>query len=42
MEDGCISYIDNSFTAAIKGKDTIDLEFTFEKLLTLRDVYHVP
>lgn len=32
----------NSSTATIKGKWTVDLEFTSEKVPSLNDVYHVP
>ena len=42
VEDGSVLYMGNSSTAAIKGKGTVDLEFTSGKCLTLTDVYHVP
>ena len=38
---GNCMYMGNS-TAAVKGKGTINLEFTSGKILTLTDVYHVP
>jgi hypothetical protein len=42
MEDGCILFMGNSTTAAVKGKGTVNLEFTFGNVLTLIDVYYVP
>jgi hypothetical protein len=42
MEDGCILFMGNSTTAAVKGKGTVNLEFTSGNVLTLTDVYYVP
>ena len=39
---GTVLYMGNSSTAEVKGTGTIELEFTSGKILTLRDVYHVP
>lgn len=36
-----VLFMGNASTAIIKGKGTIELEFTFGKVLTLSDVYHV-
>jgi hypothetical protein len=32
----------NSSTAVVKGKGTVNLEFTYEKVMSLIDVYFVP
>ena len=42
MDDGSVLYMGNSSTTIVKGKDNVQLEFTFGKTLTLTDVYHVP
>jgi hypothetical protein len=42
VEDGCILFMGNSTTAAVKGKGTVNLEFTSGNVLTLTDVYYVP
>ncbi|KAK0582550.1 hypothetical protein LWI29_026931 [Acer saccharum] len=38
VDDGNIFYMGNSSTAAIKGKDNVQIEFTFRKILTLTDI----
>jgi hypothetical protein len=35
VEDGCVLFMGNSTTAAVKGKGTMNLEFTFRKLLLM-------
>jgi hypothetical protein len=42
VEDGCILFMGNSTTVAVKGKGTVNLEFTYGNVLTLTDVYYVP
>jgi hypothetical protein len=42
VEDGCILFMGNSTTAAVKCKGTVNLEFTSGNVLTLIDVYYVP
>ncbi|GMQ08605.1 hypothetical protein CsSME_00052258 [Camellia sinensis var. sinensis] len=42
VNDGTVLYMGNASTVAIKGKGTVDLEFTSGKVLSLNDVYHVP
>jgi hypothetical protein len=42
MEDGYVLFMGNSTTAAVKGKGTVNLEFTYGNVLTLTDVYYVP
>jgi hypothetical protein len=42
VEDGCILFIGNSTIVAVKGKGTMNLEFTSGNVLTLTDVYYVP
>ena len=41
MDDGTILYMGNSSIATIKGKDTVDLEFTSGKIVSLTNVCHV-
>jgi hypothetical protein len=41
VENGCILFMGNSTTAAVKGKGTVNLEFTSGNVLTLTDVYYV-
>ncbi|KAG8500112.1 hypothetical protein CXB51_004144 [Gossypium anomalum] len=41
-ENDNVLYMENSSTAEIKGKRSIELQFTFGKVLTLNDVYYVP
>ncbi len=40
--EGDVLYMGNSSTAAVKGKGTVDLEFTSGKILSLTNVFHVP
>lgn len=40
IEDGSVIYMKNWSTIPIKGKCTIDLDFTSGKVLSLKDVYH--
>ena len=40
--DGKIVYIENSSSTKVVGKGTVELKFTFEKIVTLMDVLHVP
>ena len=42
VDDGTILYMGNSSIATIKGKGTMDLEFTFGKIVSLTNVCHVP
>ena len=42
IDDGSVFYIGNSFIAIVEGKGNVQLEFIFEKILALTDVYHVP
>ena len=42
VDDGTVLYIGNSSIATIKGKGTMDLEFTFGKIVSLTNVFHVP
>ena len=41
MDNGSVLYMRNSFTAIVKEKGNVQLEFTSKKTLTLTDVYHV-
>lgn len=41
MEDGHVLYVGNSSTVVVKGKETIKMEFSSGKILTLKDVYYV-
>jgi hypothetical protein len=41
VEDSCILFSKNSFTVVVKGKGTINLEFTSRKVMTLNDVHYV-
>ena len=42
VEDDIILYMKNSSTTAVKEKNIVNLEFTYEKTLTFTDMYHVP
>jgi hypothetical protein len=42
MEDGYVLFMGNSTTATVKGKGTVNMEFTSGNVLTLTDVSHVP
>lgn len=42
MDDESVLYIGNSSAVIIKGKYNVQLEFTFQKVLILTNVYHVP
>ncbi|XP_073222528.1 uncharacterized protein [Cicer arietinum] len=41
-EDGSILYMRNASTIQVKGKGTVEIEFTSGKILTLKDVFYVP
>ncbi|XP_073225656.1 uncharacterized protein [Cicer arietinum] len=41
-EDGSILYMGNASTVQVKGKGTMEIEFTSGKVLTLKDVFYVP
>jgi hypothetical protein len=41
IDDGCEFFMGNSSTTVIKGKVTLNLEFTYGKVLSLTDVYFV-
>ncbi|XP_073219592.1 uncharacterized protein [Cicer arietinum] len=41
-EDGSILYTRNASTVQVKGKGTVEIEFTSGKILTLKDVFYVP
>jgi len=41
-EDGSVLYMGNTTTVQVKGKGTVEIEFTSEKILTLKDVFYVP
>ncbi|XP_073220042.1 uncharacterized protein [Cicer arietinum] len=41
-EDGSILYMGNASTVQVKGKGTVEIEFTSGKILTLKDVFYVP
>ncbi|GKV35090.1 hypothetical protein SLEP1_g43403 [Rubroshorea leprosula] len=40
--EGSVLYVGNSATVQVKGKGTVDLEFTSGKVLTLTNVHYVP
>lgn len=42
IEEGNVLYMGNSSTAQVKGKGTVELEFTSGKVLVLNDVCYVP
>ena len=42
VDDRTVLYMGNSSTATIKGKGTVDLEFTSGKIVSLTNVCHVP
>ena len=42
MNEEKIVYMDNSSTCAILGIGTMQLPLFFEKVLTLKEVYHIP
>ncbi|XP_073222466.1 uncharacterized protein [Cicer arietinum] len=41
-EDGSILYMGNASIVQVKGKGTVEIEFTSGKVLTLKDVFYVP
>jgi len=40
--ENCVLFMRNSSTTVVKGKGTVNLEFTSGKVLSLTDVYFVP
>jgi hypothetical protein len=40
--ENCVLFMRNSSTTVVKGKGTVNLEFTSGKVLSLNDVYFVP
>jgi hypothetical protein len=41
VEDECVLFMENSSTDVVKGKGTLNLKFTFGKILLLTNVYFV-
>lgn len=41
-EDGSVLYMGNASTVQVKGKGSVEIEFTSGKILTLKDVFYVP
>ncbi|MCI11852.1 wall-associated receptor kinase 2-like, partial [Trifolium medium] len=41
-EDGSVLYMGNASTVQVKGKGSVEIEFTSGKKLTLKDVFYVP
>ena len=42
VEESMMLYMGNSLTVVVKAKESIDIIFISEKILTLNDVYYIP